>query len=208
MHHNNYLLGVGAIIVLVLSFGSSTCNIHNCRENYTYNFLHEGPEIKSVQEDSQDAVLNVPIEEDDMMDLVTEEESIAGLQSEDTDTDFEVEDTILKLPEGDYPNSSECSTVDMEKLVDLALAEVIGGLKRDKAKNGATHKQYKVTGRFMPAELKRFKDEVVIIDRAKDGKSGQGADMCQEEFLKKALNKTATGKMNSFPVFRYCYSCK
>ena len=88
----------------------------------------------------------------------------------------------------------------MEKLVDKALAAVISDHKKARFKNGV--KQYKVSGRFMPAELKHFKDEVTIIDRAKDGKSGQGADMCQEEFLKKGLNKTATGKINSFPVFR------
>ena len=60
----------------------------------------------------------------------------------------------------------------------------------------------------MPSELRDFKDEVSLIDRAEDGKSGQGGDMVQEEFLKKGLNKTATGKMNTFPVFRFdIYIC-
>ena len=59
-----------------------------------------------------------------------------------------------------------------------------------------------MTGRFLTQDLKQFKDEVTIIDRATDGKSGQGADMVQEEFLKKGLSKVATGKINSFPVFR------
>ena len=84
--------------------------------------------------------------------------------------------------------------------MDDAFNTVIEELTRARSKNSI--KSYQVTGKYLPADLKLFKDEVVIIDRAEDGKSGQGADMCQEEFLKKGLSKVAAGKINTFPVFR------
>ena len=60
-----------------------------------------------------------------------------------------------------------------------------------------------MTGKFIPASIRKLKEVSVIIDRAEDGKSGQGADMTQEEFLKKGLSKVAAGKINTFPVFRH-----
>ena len=88
----------------------------------------------------------------------------------------------------------------MEKVVDEAFRAVIKDCRKSMTKN--TVKAYVVEGKYIPENLKEFKDEVVIIDRSRDGKSGQGADMCQEEFLKKGLSKVITGQINSFPVFR------
>ena len=65
-----------------------------------------------------------------------------------------------------------------------------------------TVKLYNVRNKYLPADVRKIKEASVIVDRALDGKSGQGADMCQEEFLKKGLSKVATGKINSFSVFR------
>ena len=74
----------------------------------------------------------------------------------------------------------------LKAIADEAFNEVIEDLRKTMNKNSI--KAYTVEGKYLPKELKEFKDEVVIIDRSKDGKSGQGSDMCQEEFLKKGLN--------------------
>ena len=92
-------------------------------------------------------------------------------------------------------------SIELEQTVNEAFRRVITEMKRKSSKYPA-EKFYKVNGKYLTPDLKKFRDEVTIIDRATDGKSGQGADMVQEEFLKKGLSKVATGKINSFPVFR------
>ena len=160
----------------------------NCRELYCYNFIHEGPENK-------DRLPAYVREVEEIIEVATAE-STGGLQLVEDAT----EDLAEDLPEVE-PIPSNHSREELEKLVDIALAELIS--ERGSANATNTVKKYTVSGRFMPSELRDFKDEVSLIDRAKDGKSGQGGDMVQEEFLKKGLNKTATGKMNTFPVFRF-----
>ena len=107
--------------------------------------------------------------------------------------------SVESCSDGEIIGEDEHS-IDVAKEVDDAFNTVIEELTRARSKNSI--KSYQVTGKYLPADLKLFKDEVVIIDRAEDGKSGQGADMCQEEFLKKGLSKVAAGKINTFPVFR------
>ena len=107
---------------------------------------------------------------------------------------------LVESNDDDVLFGGEEHSFDLEKEVNDAFDVVVEELVRAKSKNSV--KSYQVTGKYLPADLKHFKDEVVIIDRAEDGKSGQGADMCQEEFLKKGLSKVAAGKINSFPVFR------
>ena len=90
---------------------------------------------------------------------------------------------------------------DLQVLVDWAVKALIE--EKTNKKLSKTVKKYEVVGKYFPEDVKKIKDESVIIDRAQDGMSGQGADMCQEEFLKKGLSKVATGKINSFSVFRF-----
>ena len=104
----------------------------------------------------------------------------------------------MEICEGGY-----LADKDLQDLVDCALVEVIKDLRKQKETNSV--KAYTVTGKYLPKDIKTLKDQSVIIDRARDGKSGQGADMCQEEYLKKGLSKVATGKINSFSVFRQVY---
>jgi hypothetical protein len=108
-------------------------------------------------------------------------------------------DTTRDIDEGTH-NGQKLATAQLEQLVDNALKCVIEDLRKSQVKNSV--KSYKVTGKFLPKDLKELKETSTIIDRARDGKSGQGADMCQEEFLKKGLSKVAAGKINTFPVFR------
>ena len=109
------------------------------------------------------------------------------------DTTMTVSD--MEICEGGYLENK-----DLQNLVDFALLEVIKDLRKQKEMNSV--KAYAVTGKYLPKDIKMLKEQSVIIDRARDGKSGQGADMCQEEYLKKGLFKVATGKINSFSGFR------
>ena len=112
-----------------------------------------------------------------------------------TDPQFEVSPTLL----------TECSSPEsngnLRQMVDHAFELLLEAKKTTNATK--TVKNYESINKYLPEDIKKIKEASVIIDRARDGKSGQGADMCQEEYLKKGLSKVATGKINSFSVFRF-----
>ena len=88
----------------------------------------------------------------------------------------------------------------MEELTTDLGSEVLNRIKEFSGENKL--KSYKIINKFMPNELKEFKNEVSIIDRSTTGEAGQGLDFVQEEFLKKGMAVVKMGKIVGFEVFQ------
>ena len=178
--------------------GSQTPSAHHAVTKSTQQVVTQPPpNCREASKSTQMIVSQTPL------DLLT----VTKPPQQDVSTppvgNFSVTDTQLSPILGTECSSQE-SDMNLRQMVDHAFELIL----EEKRRNNATKtvKMYESTNKYLPEDIKKIKEASIIIDRARDGMSGQGADMCQEEYLKKGLSKVATGKINSFSVFRQVFN--